>query len=96
MTLIVEQKTREPEIIPDLWLAFAPVKRAQTDWLVEKATELGVERLMPVITSRTIADRVRLDRLEAIGRRTNLPEEEAEPLVAEAMREVRAERRARG
>ena len=30
------------EAIPDVWLAFAPVKRTQTDWLVEKATELGV------------------------------------------------------
>ena len=42
MTLTVELRTREPETLPDLILAFAPVKRAQTDWLVEKATELGV------------------------------------------------------
>src|ERR1041385_1723394 len=41
MALTVERKTREPEAIPDVWLAFAPVKRAHTDWLVEKATELG-------------------------------------------------------
>ena len=37
MALAVERRTREPETIPDVWLAFAPVKRAQTDWLVEKA-----------------------------------------------------------
>lgn len=67
MALVVEQKTREPEPIPDVCLAFAPVKRAQTDWLVEKATELGAARLLPVITQRTIVDRVRLDRLEAIA-----------------------------
>ena len=67
MTLAVERKTREPESIPDLWLAFAPVKRAQTDWLVEKATELGAARLMPVMTQRTVAERVRLDRLESIA-----------------------------
>ena len=42
MALTVERRTREPETIPDVWLAFAPVKRTQTDWLVEKATELGV------------------------------------------------------
>jgi len=42
MALRVERRTREPERIPDVWLAFAPVKRTQTDWLVEKATELGV------------------------------------------------------
>src|SRR4051794_22796018 len=40
MTLTIEKRTRDPETIPDVWLAFAPVKRAQTDWLVEKATEL--------------------------------------------------------
>ena len=66
MTLTVERRTREPESIPDVWLAFAPVKRAQTDWLVEKATELGAARLVPVMTQRTIAERVRLDRLESI------------------------------
>jgi 16S rRNA (uracil1498-N3)-methyltransferase len=53
--------------VPDAWLAFAPVKRAQTDWLVEKATELGVARLIPVMTRRTVAERVRLERLESIA-----------------------------
>jgi len=81
MSLTVERRTREPETVPDVWLAFAPVKRAQTDWLVEKATELGAARLIPVMTHRTIAERVRLDRLEAIAieaaeqcGRTRLPE----------------------
>ena len=67
MTLTVERKTREAETIPDVWLAFAPIKRAQTDWLAEKATELGVARLLPVITQRTIAERVKNERLEAIA-----------------------------
>jgi len=81
MSLTVERRTREPEAIPDVWLAFAPVKRAQTDWLVEKATELGAAKLLPVITQRTIAERVKLERLEAIAieaaeqcGRTGLPE----------------------
>lgn len=67
MTLIIGRRTREPERLPDAWLAFAPVKRAQADWLVEKATELGVARLLPVVTQRTIAERVRLERLRAIA-----------------------------
>ena len=67
MTLAIDRSTRPAETLPDLTLAFAPVKRAQTDWLVEKATELGVARLQPVTTRRTIAERVRLDRLEAIA-----------------------------
>ena len=86
MTLTIERRTREPETIPDVWLAFAPVKRAQTDWLIEKATELGVSRLIPVITQRTVAERVKLERLGAISieaaeqcGRTRLPEI-AEPM----------------
>ena len=67
MSLTVDRKTRDAERIPDVWLAFAPVKRAQTDWLVEKATELGVARLLPVTTQRTIVERVKLDRLESIA-----------------------------
>jgi 16S rRNA (uracil1498-N3)-methyltransferase len=65
MTLAVEQRTREAEAIPDVWLAFAPVKRARIDWLVEKATELGAARLIPVTTERTIVERLNLDRLRA-------------------------------
>ena len=63
----VERKIRDPEDIPDVWLAFSPVKRGQTDWLVEKATELGAARLIPVMTDRTIPGRVRVDRLRSIA-----------------------------
>jgi 16S rRNA (uracil1498-N3)-methyltransferase len=59
------QRLRERERVPDLWLLFAPVKRGRIDWLVEKATELGVARLVPVLTRRTIVDRVNIDRLRA-------------------------------
>lgn len=67
MTLGVQRRTREPETIPDVWLAFAPVKRVQTDWLVEKGTELGAARLLPVITQRTNTERVKLERLQSIA-----------------------------
>jgi 16S rRNA (uracil1498-N3)-methyltransferase len=67
MALAVDRRTREPEVVPDVWLVFAPVKRTQTDWLVEKATELGAARLVPVITQRTVVERVKLERLEAIA-----------------------------
>lgn len=49
----------------DLWLLFAPLKKARTDFLVEKATELGVARLVPVQTAFTNAERIRRDRIEA-------------------------------
>jgi 16S rRNA (uracil1498-N3)-methyltransferase len=53
--------------VPELTLAFAPIKRAQTDWLVEKATELGVRHLQPVMTRRTVAERIKRERLESIA-----------------------------
>lgn len=81
MALACERKIRDIEQVPDLWLAFAPVKRTQTDWLVEKATELGAARLIPVITQRTIVERVKVERLRSISieaaeqcGRTSLPE----------------------
>ncbi len=65
ITLRLTSKLREREPVPDLWLLFAPIKKGPIDWLVEKATELGAARLQPVITQRTIVDRLNLDRLRA-------------------------------
>ncbi len=61
----IERRTREQRPEGDLWLAFAPVKRARIDFLVEKATELGVSALQPVLTERTQVERVNLERLRA-------------------------------
>jgi 16S rRNA (uracil1498-N3)-methyltransferase len=63
--LSVERILRAPEPEPDLWLVFAPIKRARLDWLVEKAAELGVAALVPVWTERTQPERLNLDRLAA-------------------------------
>lgn len=52
---------------PDLILAFALLKRDATDLVVQKATELGVRAIHPVITQRTQAARVNADRLRAIA-----------------------------
>jgi 16S rRNA (uracil1498-N3)-methyltransferase len=65
ITLRLTDKLRAREDVPDLWLLFAPIKKGPIDWLVEKATELGAARLQPVITRRTIVDRLNLDRLRA-------------------------------
>jgi 16S rRNA (uracil1498-N3)-methyltransferase len=50
---------------PDLWLLFAPIKKARTDFIVEKAVELGCARVMPVQTQHTNSERIRQDRLQA-------------------------------
>ena len=63
----VLEQTRVQVPEPDLWLAFAPLKRDATDMLVQKATELGVAMLLPVLTERTNTARLNLDRLTAIA-----------------------------
>ena len=86
VTLFAQSRPQQAE--PDLWLLFAPIKRARIDYLAEKATELGVSALCPVYTQRTIVDRVNLDRLRAHAveaaeqtNRLSVPElREAEPL----------------
>ena len=50
---------------PDLWLIFAPIKKARTDFIVEKAAELGAARILPVQTDFTNSERIRQDRLQA-------------------------------
>lgn len=59
------ERRRAPARESDLWLVFAPIKRAHLDYVVEKATELGVSALRPVMTRRTVAERVNLDRMRA-------------------------------
>lgn len=61
----VEERNRPQTSSPDLWLLFAPLKKTATDFLVEKATELGASRLMPVFTRRTAAERINRERLRA-------------------------------
>ena len=65
--LAVEEQRRPQEPEPDLWLAFALLKRDATDLVAEKATELGVSALFPVLTARTQASQVNLARLAAIA-----------------------------
>ena len=65
MALTVVEPTRPQECVPDIWLAFAPVKKGRVDWLVEKVVELGVRRLLPVVTRRTVVDKLNLERMRA-------------------------------
>lgn len=61
----LEHQSAPQEAVPDLWLCAAPLKRGRIDWVGEKACELGVARFVPVITRRTIVDKLNLDRLRA-------------------------------
>ncbi|MBB5711749.1 16S rRNA (uracil(1498)-N(3))-methyltransferase [Sphingomonas xinjiangensis] len=91
LVLELTERLREREMVPDLWLCAAPIKKGRIDWVAEKACELGAARLAPVLTRRTIVDRLNLERLrshmieaaEQCGR-TALPEL-AEPVKLPAL-----------
>lgn len=53
------------EAVPDLWLLTAPIKKGRIDWVMEKACELGVARIVPVLTRRTVVDKVNPERMRA-------------------------------
>jgi 16S rRNA (uracil1498-N3)-methyltransferase len=90
-TLVCETQTAPQTHAPDLWLVFAPVKKTPSDYLAQKATELGVRVLQPVFTRRTIVTRVNLERMRANvieaaeqSGRTDIPETR-EPLPLEKL-----------
>ncbi len=63
----VTQQTREQQAEPDLTLCFAPVKRGALETIVQKAVEVGAAKLRPVITERTVAPKINVERLQAIA-----------------------------
>ncbi len=65
VTIRCERRTSEVKPPPDVDFLFAPLKHARMDYVVQKATELGARRLRPVMTSRTIAERVNVERMRA-------------------------------
>ena len=81
VTLAVETRLRPREQVPDFWLCPALVKKDRFDLVLEKATELGVRAIHPVLTRRCVADRLNPERARAIVveaaeqcERTALPE----------------------
>lgn len=65
LSVQVIELLRPREVVPNLWLLAAPVKKARLDMVVEKACELGVALYRPVITRRTIVERMNMERLRA-------------------------------
>lgn len=63
--LMCLEQTKPLQLPPDLWFLFAPIKKARTDFIVEKAAEMGVAQIMPVQTEFTNSERIRQDRLQA-------------------------------
>ena len=78
--LLVKEKIKDFSSCPDVWLLFAPLKKDKTDFVIEKATELGVKKILPTITRYTITNNIKTERyiaqsIEAAEqcRRTDIP-----------------------
>ena len=79
--ITIQRKTRPFQAVPDIWLLFAPVKKDNTDFILQKATELGVRKIIPILTRYTISEKIKKERyiaqtIEASEqcRRTDIPE----------------------
>ncbi len=95
LTLIVTRQTRAQTALPHLQLLFAPIKRGHGDMVVEKATELGITQLSPIITQHTVVNRVPVDRYEAIAReaaeqceRLSVPQIDEPQKLADALKSL--------
>ena len=82
------KQLRQKEITKELWLAFSPIKSNYQNFMLQKATELGVTKFLPIIFDRTVVRKINKDRLEKIvieaseqSNRINVPTiEEAQDL----------------
>jgi len=63
-TIKVQKQIRKPIKEKDIWLLFAPLKKDKTDFVIEKAVELGASKIVPVITARTNSAKVKIERFE--------------------------------
>ena len=85
------ERMRDQVTLPDIQLLFAPVKKARTDFIIEKAVELGVSRISPVFTEFTNSERIRPDRMEKIAIEAAEQSEGLNiPRIDEGMKLVRA------
>ena len=89
-TFIVEKliKSKKPET--DIWLAFSPIKKSYLDMMVQKTTELGIRKFIPILSDRTIVKEINIERLKKIiieaseqSNRISVPEiKNLEPLTS--------------
>jgi 16S rRNA (uracil1498-N3)-methyltransferase len=63
--IVLVEQTRKQTAATDIWLCFAPLKTARLDYIVQKAVEMGVSRLVPTLTHRTQVSRLKMDRMRA-------------------------------
>jgi len=84
----ITKQLRQKETTKELWLAFSPIKSNYFNFMIQKATELGVTKFLPIVFDRTIVRKINKERLEKViieaaeqSNRINVPSiEEPQPL----------------
>ena len=62
----ITKQLRQKEITKELWLAFSPIKSSYFNFMIQKATELGITKFLPIIFDRTIVRKINKERLEKV------------------------------
>jgi len=62
--LKIVEKTREFESVPDLHLLFAPVKKDNNDFIIQKSTELGIKKIVPIITEYVNSHKIKIEKFK--------------------------------
>ena len=77
----IQEKTRNKDHDKNIWLAFSPIKQNSMNFLIQKATELGVQKFIPILAERTIVREINIERIKKIiiesseqSNRTSIPE----------------------
>ena len=62
----VEKLTKNKKLENDLWLAFSPIKKNPLDMMIQKTTELGIQKFIPILAERTIVKEINIERIKKI------------------------------
>ena len=62
----VEKLTKNKKLENDLWLAFSPIKKNPLDMMIQKTTELGIQKFIPILSERTIVKEINIERAKKI------------------------------
>ena len=62
----IMEKVREKSIEKNIWLAFSPIKQNSLNFLIQKGTELGVQKFLPILSERTVVRKINIERIKKI------------------------------
>jgi len=65
-TIKIKEKVRDKDNEKNIWLAFSPIKQSPLNFVIQKGTELGVQRFIPILSERTVVRKINIERVKKI------------------------------